>query len=240
MVCNHYLATKGDYLYRGDVVEDIPFLAFDGGPIPLQNDDPNRKGRDFIPSYEVKNFRSYKQYNAIANVEFRRGIILSRTCETAKTGGQRKVFPAAHAAPIRPLSDFKTPDDPIGIDYATRILNGSIGDDGQREEGYRFAYMHPCEQHGLEAGLICFREMQPINGLYLARAEKKVRLATTDVHTVVERLQRCFDQTAEDDEKDAEPATEKGEQLQRWERDAAKHAWSSEEAAQKMLPRRTD
>jgi hypothetical protein len=102
-VCEFYENAKFDYIYRGDIFEDVPFISLDGEPVVIQNDDPNRRGRDFLHTWETKNFREGKEYYALTVVSFGPGVVLSRTCETAKVGGKRKVFPASLVAPIRAL-----------------------------------------------------------------------------------------------------------------------------------------
>ena len=61
----------------------------------------------------------------------------------------------------------------------------------------------------MEAGLVCFREMQPVHLKYLVDARKIARLSTKGVHAVMNRFQNFVLQQARDDEVDEEAETHK-------------------------------
>ncbi|HET6276263.1 MAG TPA: hypothetical protein VFE16_10080 [Candidatus Cybelea sp.] len=142
----------------------------------------------------------------VANLRLTKAVVMTRTCEADKFSGVKRVYPALYLAPIRPLSDFGD-DDEDGAGFAEGIAKGFPPKEagGDRRECYRFAFIPACPEHGMEAGLICFREMQPVHLKYLVDAKKLARLSTPSVHAILERFQRFMLQSKDDDQVDNEP-----------------------------------
>jgi hypothetical protein len=125
---------------------------------------------------------------------------MTRTCEGDKFSGVKRVYPALYLAPIRPLSDFSD-DHEDGVQFAEAIAKGFPPKDGSgdRTECYRFALVPACAEHHMEAGLVCFREMQPVHLKYLVDAKKPARLSTKSVHALLDRFQKFMMQSEKDD-----------------------------------------
>jgi hypothetical protein len=118
----------------------------------------------------------------------------------------KRVYPAIFLAPIRPLSDFASEAE-TGEQFAEKIAKGFPPEEtgGDQTECYRFAYIPPCGEHKMEAGLLCFREMQPIHLKYIVDVGKTVRLSQVGVHAVMNRFAQFMLQGESDDHSDAEP-----------------------------------
>ncbi len=206
-MCEHFVSTKGDFIYRGDIIEDVPFVSLDGKTIYVNNNHPDAKN-PFVPLWKRQK-ASVGALSCLADLQLRRAVVMTRTCESDKFSGVKRVYPAIYLAPIRPLSDFDREGE-SGAQFAKKISKGFPPDDetGDVTECYRFAFLPECSEHEVQAGLICFREMQPVHLKYLVDNRKSAHLSRSLVHAVSQRFAQYMMQRETDDASDAEPEGE--------------------------------
>ena len=87
-MCDKYAHVKKDFLYRGDVLEDVPFVSLDGKP-PLVEHHDARKTHVFIRAWQRRPKLKRDQDVACKAVyQSRRGVVMTRTCEIDKLSGK--------------------------------------------------------------------------------------------------------------------------------------------------------
>lgn len=209
-MCEHYAATKGDYLYRGDVLKSVPFVSLDAGDIFIESPDDTEQ-----PSFQRAPFVAESSFADVqypvtcaAKLERLSGVVMLRTCEGNKRHSGYKIYPSILVAPIRPFDAF--PIDKItGRPFHELVLEGFPSDAGEPGECYRFMVLPQCGEHGMpQGGMVCFREMQPVPIRHLLGLEKTTRLAIPTVGVLDYRFGLYMQQSAEDDAKDAAPLEE--------------------------------
>lgn len=209
-MCEYYSALKQDYLYRGDVLNAVPFISLDAGEIKIEAPPPEG-GR---PSYTTPAF-VYESERApvegpvscVAQLERLPGVVLLRTCEANKRNSKLKVPPVILVAPIRPFSAF-APDTVTGRPFHELVLDGFPSEDPDGENGqcYRFMVLPPCEVHGLpDGGMVCFREAQPVPLRHLLACSKIARLSLKTVNILDFRFGFYMQQQDEDNAADDAP-----------------------------------
>jgi hypothetical protein len=210
-VCNRYAETKGDFLYRGDVLKAVPFVLLDVGDVYVQRpDDP--KAPSFIqPNFEVEQAVNEDKAGVacVASLSRMTGVVITRTCEANKPYSKR-VPPFIQVAPVRPLDYFGI-DKHTGRPFYELVLQGFPGAHPDEEPGQCFRYMvlEPCPDHGLpNGGLVCLREMQAVPLGKLLGAEKITRLSIDTVRVLDQRLAMYYGQTERDNDGDAAPVGE--------------------------------
>lgn len=207
-MCKYYAELKSDYLYRGDVLNAVPFVSLDAGGLLLQapyGDQP-------LISAPFEEEQSPHQCSAprgcVAIVERLPAVVITRTCEANKRWDKKKrrIYPGVMVAPVRPFAEFPV-DASTGRPFHELVLEG-FPRDGDEEQGqcYRFMVLPPCNSHGLpDGGMVCFREMQPVHLRHLLLAEKITRLSQISVGVLSERLHAYLEQTEEDYAADGAP-----------------------------------
>ena len=162
---------------------------------------------------------------SLAELQLRNAVVLTRTCEADKLSGVRRVYPAVYLAPIRPLSDFESEVE-TGEQFAEKVAKGFPPETsgGDQTECYRFAFAPPCDAHKMIAGLICFREMQPVHLKYLVDATKLARLSQEGVHAIMYRFTQFMLQRDSDDEGDGAPEAAVSATLQHYKAERQKES----------------
>jgi hypothetical protein len=209
-VCSHYAEIKRDYLYRGDVLDAVPFVSLDARDIrveaPPSKDIPSYYRADFIPERDHPQ-AGKAELACVAKLERLPGVVILRTCEANKRPKQRKVFGSVLVAPIRPFDSFAL-DQHTQRPFHELVLEGFPADDPSEPPGecYRFMLLPLCQQHGLpKGGMICFREMQPVPISHLLSCKRVTRLGLEMVGALDQRIAMYLQQSDDDNEKDAAP-----------------------------------
>lgn len=208
-MCSHYSAVKADYLYRGDVLDAVPFVSLDAGEIRVAAPPSNE------PSYLHPEFVSEMDHPqagradlaCVATLSRLPGVVILRTCEANKRPKQSKVFGSVLVAPIRPFTDFSV-DTHTGKQFHELVLDGFPPDNPSEPAGecYRFMVLPDCIEHQMpNGGMVCFREMQPVPIRHLLNCRKITRLAIPTVGAMDFRLAMYLQQDHDDNAKDAAP-----------------------------------
>jgi len=207
-VCSHYGDLKHDFLYRGDILRDVPFVSLDAGEIQVQSPDMPETPPLLRPQFTFERDhpdRGEKSLVCVANLERLPGIVVLRTCEANKPFNKHKVFGSVLVAPIRPFSEFGT-DKNTGIPFHELVLKGfpHLDDpDAPPGDAWRFMVLAPCAVHGLpEGGMVCLREMQPVPIRHLLQCTKIARLAISTVGVLDYRVGMFLQQTEQDNASD--------------------------------------
>lgn len=186
-MCDYYKEVKFDYLYRGDILESVPFISLDLGEIFVEPPADAKKARyqqsPFQPEGETR--LSYP-VACVASLERLPGVVLLRTCEANKRPKKLKVFGSVLVAPVRPFSAFPV-DTHRGKPFHELVLEGFPPDNPDEEPGecYRFMALAPCAVHGMaDGGMVCFREAQPVPIRHLLACKKIVRLSIEPVNVM--------------------------------------------------------
>jgi len=210
-VCEHYSPLKHDFLYRGDVLRDVPFVSLDAGEIqvlaPEMPDTPPLLRPVFAFERDHPR-RGQEAMTCVALLERLPGVVVYRTCEANKPMKKYKMFGSVMVAPIRPFAQFSV-DEHTGRPFHELILEGFPNLEIPEEppgDAWRFMVLMPCAEHGLpEGGIVCFREMQPVPIRHLLGCEKITRLAISTVGVLDYRIGMFFQQTEKDNEGDSAP-----------------------------------
>ena len=207
-MCDHYADLKRDFIYRGDILREVPFVSLDGKTIRVPSSSTDFT-QPWIPLWKRKKSGLGAFTPCIADLQLRTAVVLTRTCEAAKFSGVKRVYPAIFLAPIRELSDFAS-DGETGEEFAEKIAKGfpteKAGD--APTDCYRFSVVSGCVDHGMQPGLICFREMQPVHLKYLVEATRIARLSERSVQALMTRFLQFMVQRESDDAADREPEGE--------------------------------
>jgi hypothetical protein len=207
-VCEHYAAPKGDYLYRGDVLDAVPFVSLDAEPISIETPEdaqPSFRRPEFVLEGTVEERLEYP-VSCVASLERLPGVVMLRTCEANKRHSGKKVFASILIAPVRPFGSFPV-DQITGRPFHELVLSGFPSDRSDEVgECFRFMVLPECGDHGmLGGGMVCFREMQPVPIMHLLDRRKITRLAIPTVGILDYRFAMYMQQSEDDDAKDSEP-----------------------------------
>lgn len=218
-MCNSYTDLKYDYIYRGDIFEDVPFISLDGKAIPIGSDPPELLDPWTLDAPPPPKTSRRQTQAFVGSLERLRGVVLHRTCEANRFGGIRKIYPCIHVAPVRPIAHFNMkPDDERA--YMEKVLYGTTDEaTGKTTHTWRFMLLPACGHHSMPTpSLVCLREMQPVHAFYLLKCAKVARLSRESVGALVHRTKMFLEQTERDDEEDAgaEWSGEPSELLETW------------------------
>jgi hypothetical protein len=206
-VCEHYATLKYDYLYRGDVLNAVPFVSLDAEPISVETpEDAQPSFRK--PAFVLESTASDLKYPVacVASLERLPGVVMLRTCEANKKHSGKKIFASILVAPVRRFTEFPV-DQSTGRPFHDLVLSGFPTEkEGELGECFRFMVLPPCPQHSIpDGGVVCFREAQPIPIMHLLGLEKIARLSIPTVGVLDYRFAMFMQQSENDDEKDAAP-----------------------------------
>jgi hypothetical protein len=214
-VCDRYVSPKGDYVYRGDVLEDVPFLSLNGDEIWLRLQGAYSPNAFIEESKRRKPLRRDEDCACYASVRRSVGVVITRTCEGAKAGSTLRTSPRLWVAPIRPAEYYVQDGDPI--EFAQGVERGFINEDGIKSRCYRFYSVPKCESHRVPGGILSFREMQPIHAAYLIAAKKLARFSLDHTRVLMSMFDDFNRQDAEDDKADEAPEElEPGSFVKKW------------------------
>jgi hypothetical protein len=210
-VCEFYTTVKNDYIYRGDVIESVPFVRVDP-PLYLKADHQDTTRPAYIR--EGKHARGSSGDGIVCQASSQRmmGVVIDRTCEANRPGKKPRVPPFVRVAPIRRLNEFPP-------EFVEGLAHGFPADDPDEPPGqcYRFMLLPPCADHAMpDGGVICFREATPIHVGFIVGAKRATRLSQDAVHAMVERMLIYDAQSKEDDIGDAAVESEPSKIVKKW------------------------